>query len=234
VGAEQAAQRGLVLEDVADGAVVGQLGRLDFGRGGADRDRLLGAARGRFGVVGVAGVAGDPVVGGGLGRARAGRRRVVAVLGDRHRAVGGDRAAFALGVVIELPGDLAPGVGAEQAAQRGLVLEDVADGAVVGQLGRLDFGRGGADRDRLLGAARGRFGVVGVAGVAGDPVVEISKRRITSQSGANLRGWSNIKTRKNILLLSSVKLFLRPTSKILHHSAKSCDVLKFRLSEYFW
>src|SRR5205807_2296480 len=134
---------------------------------------LVFAAGGGGGVVGVAGVGGDPVVGAGFG-AGAGGRRVVAVGAHRHGAVGGHHAAFgglAFLVVVELPADLPARFGAEQAGDRGLVLEGGADRAGGRVLGGAQAGGGLADRDRLVFAAGGGGGVVGVAGVGGDPVV---------------------------------------------------------------
>src|SRR2546425_12701326 len=60
--------------------------------------------------------------------------------------------------------------GAEQAGDRGLVLEGGADRAGGRVLGGAQAGGGLADRDRLVFAAGGGGGVVGVAGVGGDPV----------------------------------------------------------------
>src|SRR5205823_5504294 len=103
-----------------------------------------------------------------------------AVAVDRDGAVGGDQAAFggvAALVVEELEGHRAAGVRAEQATELGVVLEGVTDGARGGVLGGFDRRRGGADHDRLIRAAGGDGFVVGVAGVAGDPVVGAGLRR---------------------------------------------------------
>src|SRR5205823_1860863 len=136
----------------------------------ADRDGLIGAARDGCFVVGGAGV--------GREREECGRRRragavgafVFAVGAHGHGAVAGDRGAFAAVVVIELEGDRAALVFAEGAGQLGLVLEAGADGALSGVLGGCDRGRGLADRDGLIGAARDGCFVFGVAGVGGHPV----------------------------------------------------------------
>src|SRR3989442_974624 len=134
---------------------------------------LFRSARGGGGVVGVAGVGGDPVVGAGFG-AGAGGRRVVAVGAHRHGAVGGHHAAFgglAFLVVVELRSE-EPRVGKE-GRSRGWALhyKKGADRAGGGVLGGAQAGGGLADRDRLVFAARGGGGVVGVAGVGGDRVV---------------------------------------------------------------
>src|SRR2546425_433346 len=117
---------------------------------------------------------GHPVLGAGLGRRGAVRGCVVAVAVDRDGAVGGDQAAFggAGGLVVEeLEGDRAAGVRAEQAAELGVVLEGVTDGAGGGVLGGFDLRRRRADFDRLIRAAADGFFVVGFAGVGGHPVV---------------------------------------------------------------
>src|SRR5438132_1091522 len=144
VFAELAGERGLVLEAVADDAGGGLQCVSELRLGRRHHYRLVGAAAGDFLVVVVAGVAGHPVVGAGGRGARAVGRFVGARAVDRDRAVGGDQAAFgalAFVVRVELPGDRAAGVFAEQAGERGLVLEGVADGARGGLLG-------GFDRDR--------------------------------------------------------------------------------------
>src|SRR5207245_1688810 len=172
-GAEQAGDRGLVLEGGADRAGGRVLGGAQAGGGLADRDRLVFAAGGGGGVVGVAGVGGDPVVGAGFA-SPARRSSELAVGAHRHGAVGGHHAAFgglAFLVVVELPADLPARFGAEQAGDRGLVLEGGADRAGGRVLGGAQAGGGLADRDRLVFAAGGGGGVVGVAGVGGDPVV---------------------------------------------------------------
>src|SRR5437667_25412 len=140
-----------------------------------DGDGRGRAAGGGGGVVGVAGVGGDPVVGAGFG-AGAGGRVVVAVGAHRHGAVAGHHAAFgglAFLVVVELPADLPARFGAEQAGDRGLVLEAGADRAGGRVLGGASARVGFGDRARLYVAACGGGGVVGVAGVGGDPVVGV-------------------------------------------------------------
>src|SRR5205807_1969551 len=124
-GAEQAGDRGRSEERRVGKAGGRGWGGAQAGGGLADRDRLVFAAGGGGGVVGVAGVGGDPVVGAGFG-AGAGGRRVVAVDVHRRRAVGGQHVAFgglAFLVVVELPADMPARFGAEQAGDRGLVLE---------------------------------------------------------------------------------------------------------------
>src|SRR5439155_1119267 len=99
------------------------------GGGLVHRDRLLFAARGGGGVVGVAGEGGHTVVDAGFG-AGAGGGGVVAVGAHRHGAVRAHHAAcggLAFLVVVELPGDLSARFGARQAGDRGLVLEAGAD-----------------------------------------------------------------------------------------------------------
>src|SRR2546429_159799 len=113
--AEGAGQLGLVLEAGADGALSGVLGGCDRGRGLADRDGLIGAARDGCFVVGVAGVGGHPVVGARRRRAGAVEAFILAVGTHGHGAVAGDRGAFAAVVVIELEGDRAAHVFAEGA-----------------------------------------------------------------------------------------------------------------------
>src|SRR2546425_3451632 len=76
-GAEQAGDRGLVLEGGADRAGGRVLGGAQAGGGLADRDRLLLSPPCGGGRVVLAGEGGDPVVGAGFG-AGAGGRRVVA------------------------------------------------------------------------------------------------------------------------------------------------------------
>src|SRR5207244_671751 len=137
----------------------------------------LGAARARGVVLRVAGVGGHPVVGARRRRAGAVGAFVFAVGRHGHWAVAGDRGAFAAVVVIELEGDRAAHVFAEGAGQLGLVLEAGADDAGGGVLGGCDRGRGLADRDGLIGAARDGCFVVGVAGVGGHPVVGARRRR---------------------------------------------------------
>src|SRR5437764_2033611 len=150
------------------------MGGLDRRGVGADHDGLIRAAGGGGFVVGVAGVAGDPVVGAGLGGARACGGHVVAVAGHVGGDVVGDLAGSGhrgVFVVVELPADFAARVRAEQARQGGLVLDGRADDGGGRFLGGFDRRRGGADHDRLIRAAGGDGFVVGVAGVAGDPVV---------------------------------------------------------------
>src|SRR5207244_3738132 len=137
----------------------------------------LGAARARGVVLRVAGVGGHPVVGARRRRAGAVGAFVFAVGRHGHGAVAGHRGAFAAVVVIELEGDRAAHVFAEGAGQLGLVLEAGADDALSGVLGGFDRGRGLADRDGLIGAARDGCFVVGVAGVGGHPVVGARRRR---------------------------------------------------------
>src|SRR5205085_1252929 len=132
--------------------------------------RLIGAAAGGLRVVVVAGVAGHPVVGAGGGGAGGVGGFVVAAAVDGERALGGDQAAFralAFVVGVELPGERAGGVFAEQAGERGLVLEGVADGSGGGLLGGSVPTRRSSDLHRLIGAAAGGLRVVVVAGVAG-------------------------------------------------------------------
>src|SRR5205823_218720 len=169
VFAEGGSQLGLVLEAGADGAGGGVLGGCDRGRGLADRDGLIGAARDGCFVVGVAGVGGHPEVGARRGRAGAARAFVFAVGRHGHGAVAGDRGAFAAVVVIELEGDRAAHVFAEGAGQLGLVLEAGADALALHVALPFYRGRGLADRDGLIGAARDGCFVVGVAGVGGHP-----------------------------------------------------------------
>src|SRR5207244_3498112 len=174
VRAEQATELGGVLEGLADGAGGGVLDGFDRRGRRADFDRLIRAAADGFFVVGFAGVGGDPVVGAGLRRRGAVRGCVFAVAVDRDGAVGGDQAAFggvAALVVEELEGDRAAGVRAEQAAELGVVLEGVTDGAGGGVLGGFDRRVRRADFVRLIRAAADGFFVVGVAGVGGHPVV---------------------------------------------------------------
>src|SRR5207244_4207134 len=107
-GARQAGDRGLVLEAGADRAGGRVLGGVQGGGGLVHRDRLVFAARGGGGVVGVAGVGGHPVVGAGFG-AGAGGCGVVGVGAHRHGFVtrrSSDRGGLAFLVVVELPGDL--------------------------------------------------------------------------------------------------------------------------------
>src|SRR5207244_1384407 len=137
----------------------------------ADAHRLIGTAGGGFGVVVVAGVAGDPVVAAGGGDRAAMRGRQVAARRNRHGPVRGEPFAFALGVLVELPADRAAGVLAAHARDRGLVLVALTDGALLWALSLHDALPILADAHRLIGAAGGGFGVVVVAGVAGDPVV---------------------------------------------------------------
>src|SRR5205807_1166976 len=118
-----------------------------------------------------------PVVGARRRRAGAVGAFVFAVGRHGHGAVAGDRGAFAAVVVIELEGDRAAHVFAEGAGELALVLEAGADGALSGVLGGCDRGRGLADRDGLIGAARDGCFVVGVAGVGGHPVVGARRRR---------------------------------------------------------
>src|SRR2546426_113446 len=76
-----------------------------------------------------------------------------------------------------LPADAAAGVRSEEPRELGLVLEALADGARARVLACGDRRLGMGDQHRLIRAAAGCFLVVGVAGVAGHPVV-----------GAGLRG----------------------------------------------
>src|SRR5205823_5224878 len=177
VFAEGGSQLGLVLEAGADGAGGGVLGGCDRGRGLADRDGLIGAARDGCFVVGVAGVGGHPVVGARRRRAGAVGAFVFAVGRHGHGAVAGGPGAFAAVVVIELEGDRAAHVFAEGAGQLGLVLEAGADGALSGVLGGCDRGRGLAERDGLLGAALFPYTTLFRSGVGGHPVVGARRRR---------------------------------------------------------
>src|SRR5256884_641882 len=82
VRAEQAAELGVVLEGVADGAGGGVLDGFDRRGRRADFDRLIRAAADGFFVVGFAGEGGNPVVGAGLRRRGAVRGCVFAVAVD--------------------------------------------------------------------------------------------------------------------------------------------------------
>src|SRR5262249_62032288 len=82
-------------------------------------------------VVGVGGVGRDPVVGAGRGGGGAAGGFIAAVGGHRHGAVAGDRGALAFLVVVERPADRAARLCAEQAGQRGLLL-DCRDGPAPG------------------------------------------------------------------------------------------------------
>src|SRR5262249_14601814 len=119
----------------------------------------------------VAGVGVAAVVGAGGGALSLLGALPVSVGAHAHGAVAGQRFAFALGVVVELPAEGAAGVFAEQAGERGLVLEGLPDGAGGGVLGGRHGRPGLADFHRLIAAAAGGGGVVVVAGVGGDPVV---------------------------------------------------------------
>src|SRR2546429_100418 len=152
--AEGAGQLGLVLEAGADDAGGGVLGGCDRGRGLADRDGLIGAARDGCFVVGVAGAGGHTAVGA--------RRRLAGAAGAFIFAVGrhghGAVAVFFLMIARPPRSTLFPYTtlfgSAEGAGQLGLVLEAGADDAGGGVLGGCDRGRGLADRDGLIGAAR--------------------------------------------------------------------------------
>src|SRR4029077_5802242 len=90
------------------------------------------------GVVRVTGVGGDPVVGADGADRRALGRFVAAVALVHRGRVFGRRRALAFLVVVELPRDRAFGGRAEQARDRGLVLEDAAARPARGGLGRRD------------------------------------------------------------------------------------------------
>src|SRR5439155_790136 len=172
-GARQAGDRGLVLEAGAERAGGCFLDGVQGGGGLVHRDRLVFAARGGGGVVGVAGVGGHPVVGAGFGGhlgcfRRSEERRVGNGCVRAHQAACGGLAFL---VVVELPGDLPARFGARQGGDRGLVLEGGAGRAGGWVLGGVQGGGGLVHRDRLVFAARGGGGVVGVAGVGGHPVV---------------------------------------------------------------
>src|SRR5256885_1725789 len=93
----------------------------------------------------------------GLGRRGAVRGCSCAVGVERVEGVGGAEVGFggvAGFVVEELEGDRAAGVRAEQAAELGVVLEAVADGAGGGVLGGLDRQGVGEGKSGDLGGRR--------------------------------------------------------------------------------
>src|SRR3989442_2700219 len=92
-------------------------------------------------------------------------------------AVGGHHAAFgglAFLVVVELPADLPARFGAEQAGDRGLVLEAGADRAGGRVLGGAQAGGGLADRDRLVFRSRGGTGELQSPPPVGGPLLVAS------------------------------------------------------------
>src|SRR3989454_415496 len=98
---------------------------------------------------------------------------------SEHAAFGGVAAL----VGVELPADAAAGVRSEEPRELGLVLEALADGARGRVLGGGDRRLGLGDQHRLIRAAAGCFLVVGVAGVAGHPVVGAGLRRAGALGG---------------------------------------------------
>src|SRR5205807_2142131 len=125
--AEQAGDRGLVLEHAADEARGGGLRGFDRRTRRGHFHGLRFAAGFRRAVVVVAGVGGDPVVGADRAERRALGRFVGRVAVGHRDRVFGRRRALAFFVFVELPGDRAAGGRAEQAGDRGLVLDHAAD-----------------------------------------------------------------------------------------------------------
>src|SRR5262249_35772177 len=183
VFAEQAGERGLVLEGLPDGAGGGDLGGRHGRPGLAHFHRLIATAAGGGCVVVVAGVGGDPVVGAGGGDRGALVRLFPAGRSSDLGSVAGQRFAFALGVVVELPAEGAAGVFAEQAGERGLVLEGLPDGAGGGVLGGRDGRPGLAGFHRLVAKAAGGGGAGRVPAVGGDPPVLARFERETGCPG---------------------------------------------------
>src|SRR5437868_3850494 len=129
------------------------------------------ACRIRRAVVVVAGVGGDPVVGADRAERRA-LGRFVGLVAVGHR----DRVFHSFPTrrssdLVELPGDRAAGGRAEQAGDRGLVLEHAADEARGGGLRGFDRRTRRGHFHGLRFAAGFRRAVVVVAGGGGDPVV---------------------------------------------------------------